>query len=1651
MGRKRLIFLFIILLSISNSAIGQFETRPMIQGPQNLQVNSYTGNLFYQRNDLFIPGLGSLIEINFSYNSSLDSLNFGYGFGWTFNYNLQYHFDSLDVIVLGKDGKRDTFQFDGSKYVAPAGVHDTLFEYQSNQFKLRNKFGLEYFFENATHKKLTKILEPNGNTLDITYINSLPTIISNSSGRSVSLTWSNGLLSKIEENNGATLRILDYQYLDNELIQVTDPLGNSETYEYSDDHSLNEIVDKRGNSTSIVYEETMKVKKIISCLGEQKFTFYNNLTYSVEQGSAGNSITSYKFDEFGILESIEDPFGNTTNYLFDVNQNLIGLNDRNGKNYNYSYDNKGNLLSITDPMGTTVQITYTSDFNKVSSITDRNGNTTTFVYDSFGNKKSVSRPQGYHNNLFYNSNGSLNYFINANGDTTSFIYDGIGNLLETKYPIGTQYFEYNGLGYVTKFTNQIGGEYEFEYDDLNQLIKITDPLNKTTTFQYDNNGNLLSEVDANQNSIDYVFDELNRLICKINASGKTTYEYDPSGNLIRLSDENNFITTYTYNRRNELVSEKDPKGNLTVFEYDNNGNLIKKTAPNGNEIIYAYDALNRLISKSYPENIDYFNYDNEGNLVNTYNDDINISYSYDELNQITTKVYNTWNKSIDFTYDAIGNRKSMIDPDGGITNYSYDQNNRIISIENPNSQITIFTYDMLGRQTRIDHSNGTYSTYLYDLSNNLLELNNYFSSNSLISQYTYTYDNVGNRLSMTDLVGTNTYVYDSIYQITGVNYSNGNVENFSYDNNGNRTQVSLNSIITNYTYNEANQLLGAGNVDYEFDDSGNLSNENDNGNNTQYIYDGLNRLIKVVLLNGNSNIFKYDPLGNRIKKIDSNGLTTNYLYDGNNILMELGNSGNTQARHTTGFNLDEWISMDKNGLSYYFHKDGLGSITGLTNSMETVENIYEYDIFGNVNSSVENIPNSIKFTGREFDPEIGIYYYRARSYDPSLGRFLQEDPLDRIDGNNLYLYVNNNPVNFIDPNGEFIVATIFVVATAAGALKTAKNLFDGLEKAAEVNEKAQGDYVRELQNILDGKPNADAFNKANVRQHQARYEAQSKAVVQVLKTGGETAIQAATPLKGALKKDLIKTSQALVLDWQPSFENEETSNEGLNNTSNNNSNFGSQSYPGNNNNSSNTTSIAIDRLHAVDPNEIAGPIGYELEQWMSINDVFGYTVYFENDPDFATAPAQKTEIRVPVDSNFNIYSFRLGDFGFGSFVFQIPPNSTFYSERLDVVDSLNVFVDVTAGIDITKHELFWIFESIDPITGLAPEDPLTGFLPVNDTSITIYNDTLIQDGEGFVSYTIEPTPILITGDSVKAQASIIFDFNSAIETNSWKNLIDALGPTTNADSTSVAIIPNNIALTFSGIDDPGGVGIDKYNLYVAVDTADFYLYQSGIDTTVFNFQVVPGLNYGFYTRGIDYVGNIETPKNVADLVVNLPSNLFPCDSINLVFIEGAIIQEGEYRASQNLFSSGIVQNPDSVRFSAGQEIDLLPGFTVQLGANMYALIENCELVISKPLIKRVSFSEGQKQMGSFSNLKLKPISSRNRKLFNFYLGVPYDQKLSIKIKDSFGNILYELLTNQKIEEGYYLIPIDLRKHPSGTYSLIIQGDPGKIIREINSR
>jgi RHS repeat-associated protein len=323
-------------------------------------------------------------------------------------------------------------------------------------------------------------------------------------------------------------------------------------------------------------------------------------------------------------------------------------------------------------------------------------------------------------------------------------------------------------------------------------------------------------------------------------------------------------------------------------------------------------------------------------------------------------------------------------------------------------------YDALSRRTQLTRPNGVNTNYSYDSVSHLLSVLHQAGLNTLDGA-SYTYDFAGNRTSKTNYLNESTwnYGYDAIYELLQVTHGGSTKESFSYDAVGNR----LSSLsVPSYSYNSSNELTANSNGSYTYDANGNTLSD---ASGKSYSWDFENRLTQAVVpgTGGGTTTFKYDPFGRRIQKSGPLG-TTNYLYDGARLIEGADSNGNVLARYTQGPLIDEPLSQLSSGTASYYQADAIGTVTSLSSATGAVANTYTYDSFGKLTASTGTLVNPFQFTGREWDSETSLYYYRARQYDATSGRFLSEDLLRSGSGStDFYPYVSNRPLNNSDPSG----------------------------------------------------------------------------------------------------------------------------------------------------------------------------------------------------------------------------------------------------------------------------------------------------------------------------------------------------------------------------------------------------------------------------------------------------------------------------------------------------------------------------------------------------------------------------------------------------------------------------------------------------------
>ncbi|WP_201979721.1 IPT/TIG domain-containing protein [Hymenobacter rubidus] len=300
-----------------------------------------------------------------------------------------------------------------------------------------------------------------------------------------------------------------------------------------------------------------------------------------------------------------------------------------------------------------------------------------------------------------------------------------------------------------------------------------------------------------------------------------------------------------------------------------------------------------------------------------------------------------------------------------------------------------------------------------------------------------------------------------------------------------------------------------------------------------------------------------------------------------------------------------------------------------------------------------------------------------------------------------------------------------------------------------------------------------------------------------------------------------------------------------------------------------------------DPNLIAGPTGAGRRKMVGAQQRLSYQVQFENDPHLATAPAQVVRVIVPLSAAYDPQQFRLGSFGWATYTFQAPANSSSYTSLLNMPDSLGYDVRVVGTVDVVGRRLIWQFETIDPATGVAPLDPNKGFLLLNDST---------GRGQGFVNYTIKASPTAVTGDTLAAQASIVFDTNPPLATNRWKNVLDAVAPTSQLAALPATTPGATVPLSWTASDDTGGSGLLSYDLYASQDGGPFQPVAQNIATTSYAFTGQSNSRYDFFVLAQDTTNNREALKLVGDAYTVLGTAL-----PDLVVSTNQTLAGGSYR------------------------------------------------------------------------------------------------------------------------------------------------------------
>ena len=850
-------------------------------------------------------------------------------------------------------------------------------------------------------------------------------------------------------------------------IQEILPELNGSSYQYDTRHNLtltvrNPVPGSGTASTNTKYSYPPTCTNVATCNKPTSFTDGNNNATSYSWNSTGTlqSVTypavpegtpskSYQYNSFGMLTQKSEL--ETTAPKSFVTQ------------YNYNPSNDYTLLSVVvDLGGLALKTALTFDNGtagsgpgNVATITDPNGNKTSFSFDAMRRLTQVSAPLAETTLYTYDLDSQL---------TSTQKWDSTRNAYQTEVRA------YTPPGYLqsvispnasstaptpsaTTPAQSCPGNFItcYGYDLVGRLTTTTQPISATTTRVTQ----LVLDADGRKKT-EYRGYGLSDQI----TYGQWTYT--PNGKMQTAADADGNLTRYTYDGLDRLSQTIFPGGTChTPWQsgdnceqnllYDGNDNLQTKQNRSGNQIGFVFDAMNRERQRTVPNN-------SAGQYART------VTSAYDLMGRPTSAaVTGADTQTLTFTYDTAGRMQTATDSILGSIGYTRDLNGNTTQLTWPGSaSYATFAWDGLNRLCKVKESAATTCTagdplnslaaqYSWD---SLSRRQTLTFGNGVTAGYTYFNDSVVNTISHT--IGAKSISIslgrNQVDQVTNqtlavTDPSGGmNSANFTYE-------PSSTSPAVNYAPNALNQYSSVSGIAISYDLNGNLTND---GTFT-YQYGEDNRLRSAV---GSSYTvtYNYDPLGRRSAKT-VNGTVTRFLSDGQEEIAEYSATNTLLRYYLNGHNIDEHLVQVEvsSGAHYYYSTNHEGSVLATTDGSLNIATV-GYGPYGEGSTASTGVP--FRYTGRRLDFETGLYYYRARYYSATTGRFLQPDSVGYKDDLNLYAYVGNDPLDKTDPTGMWCnkEGTLCTADTADFAKASVNVPHDSKVDAAVVE--AGGDYQK---------------------------------------------------------------------------------------------------------------------------------------------------------------------------------------------------------------------------------------------------------------------------------------------------------------------------------------------------------------------------------------------------------------------------------------------------------------------------------------------------------------------------------------------------------------------------------------------------------------
>ena len=852
---------------------------------------------------------------------------------------------------------------------------------------------------------------------------------------------------------------------------ATAPKWTYTYFEHNNDIKLQDKTDLSGLKTKYYYDlDKVNWTRIYTDYGNREKSLEYDRNYSDHIGETvkterDGSTWKYRYNKSdGRLREKEDPeesityYNYTTNQKtvtypgdkrktttrYDGNRNVTAVIEKDLVNFTtysttYTYNGYGQVLTMTEPLdgtgesGASKTTVYTYDSEgRITSVYDGYNSSLFYHYSTVGADLEVTLtdPRGKETVTLYDDKARIESVTLPGGAKTEYVYDANGNLDYTDGPLS---------GDVDKT--------EYTYDSLNQLVQVIAPGGIRTTYTYHPDGSVKKVIDPEGKVTAYGYTKRGQQDEITDAAGNITeMAYGDAGcatcggvdKLTSLKDANLKVTRYAYDSLGRLTAEMF--GNATTVSYDYI-DPYKYTKTNARGIVVTYESnyMGRLIKKKADGNVveEYSYYDN-GWLHTAAKGGLTYTYEYYPDGRV--KEVHDGTRTITYGYDAAGNRTSMTVSGLSDANMTYTYTDDGLPDSLVSSSAGTFNYDYTanGKRDKLTYPNGVEGDYQYDGTTGRLSGIVHKKGATTVTSSTYTHYDSGNRKTRTKDDGTettvSTYLYDKLYRLkdathvrTGGTVEGTQFEHYSTDVIGNRLREDSDLLDNYFAGFDPYSTNHYDQYDFTYYDIPGKDFDTpftEMADETDYVYDYENRLTKVTRLFGNTTTtvtYSYDVYGRRVgRTVTTGGVQTadmEYVYDNEDIIAVY-EGGSLSKVFIHGPGIDEPLAVKTGGSWYYYHADGLGSVMSLTNASGQPVEGYSlgYDSFGNLVKGT--LDRNYTYTGREWDAEAGLYYYRVRFYDPETGRFISNDPIGFDGGDvNLYSYVGQNPLNWIDPWG----------------------------------------------------------------------------------------------------------------------------------------------------------------------------------------------------------------------------------------------------------------------------------------------------------------------------------------------------------------------------------------------------------------------------------------------------------------------------------------------------------------------------------------------------------------------------------------------------------------------------------------------------------